>query len=152
MHLVTLTGSSHVECRIPLGSLHSFPVHRREWGRRWGWERSAENKSGVYECCRLQRPESLTFFVPPDPLLTAGQNPEGIIKGSFLREVPHITSRRLWIISARPSSSSTCSNFALKKKKKQSLSLLVFQRSVGVFTSRITETSFSLSEILLLKQ
>lgn len=50
--------------------------------------------------------------------------PKGIIKGSFLQEVPHITLPPLNHICSAISSSSTCSNFALEGKK--NLSLLFF--------------------------
>ena len=91
------------------------------------------------------RPERLTFLVPPHPLLTADWIPKGIIKGSFLQEVPHITLPPLNHICSAISSSSTCSNFALEKKKSLSVEIFFFILQLSVVTFPSTETSHSTS-------
>lgn len=58
--------------------------------------------------------------------------PGGIIKGSFLLYVPPITLPPLNHICSATLSSSTCSNFALGKKKKR-ISLLTFLLSLFSF-------------------
>lgn len=90
------------------------------------------------------RPESLTFVrlirtAESLLILILRWRPDwilkGIIKGSFLQEVPHITLPPLNHIYSAISSSSTCSNFCSWKKQNRSLAQSSLF-SVVAFSSR----------------
>lgn len=155
---LTLTNSSHIEHRESPGGLTDFLSRGASGGGGGGRERPEKTNqvstnavpSAAGDLRVWPSSSNQSSGIPPRPLLAVGLNPKRIIKGSFLQEAPHITLPPLNHICSAISSSSTCSNFALEKKKSLSAVFLsVLQLSVVAFSSR-AHISFTLTSSLLI--